>query len=121
MINTATTVATWMYRGSSFTVPVSLLDEEGVATTLQEGDSAHLRLFYDNVDPTLLLEKEAAMLYEDLGLIVFELEPEDTAELLEQSYTMSVHIKRDEAIFPVLVSKLGIVAFNPAVIEEEEE
>jgi len=120
MINTAMIVADWMYRGSSFKLPISILDEDGNPSIIEEEETAHLRVFYDEIDPTVLIEKEAALVYGDIGLVIFEIEPSDTIDLLEQSYVIKVHIQKDEEVFPVLVTRLGVVPFNPVIMEEEE-
>lgn len=117
MITTAITVATWLYRGSTFTIPVTILDEDGEAVELLETDTAHLQLFYDHTDSTVIVEKEASSIYTEIGLVVFTLDPEDTEGLLDRTYEFSVHIVSEDEVYPVLTSKLGIVAFNPPIEE----
>ncbi len=123
MINTAMTVADWMYRGSNFTIPVTCLDEDGDEAILTDDDTAILQLYYDQTNPTVLLEVEASLIYKDIGLVIFTLEPEDTADLIARTYEFSVHILNEDTgrTDPILTAKLGIVPFNPPVVEEVPE
>ncbi len=120
MIYTAMTVADWMYRGSNFTIPVQCLDEDGDIAILDEDDTAFLRLYHDSTNTSTLLEVEASLIYKDIGLVVFTLEPADTEELVAKTYEFSVHILSSEGrVDPVLTSKLGILPFNTPVVEED--
>ena len=119
MINVASTVVDWMYRGSDFVFPIVILDEDGDVVELSATDTAHLQMYYSKTDTSPILSKEASTYYPDIGLAIFTFVPEDTEDLLERSYHVSVYIKDNaDNIYPVLTSSLGVVAFNPPVVEE---
>lgn len=118
MITTAITVAEWMYRGSDYTLPIQVLDEEGDITELP-ADRRCFALLYDDINTeTVLLQKEASTYYNTVGLMLFLFEPEDTEDLMAKSYDLSVVlVDEDNKIKPLLLKKFGIFPFNPPTIE----
>lgn len=125
MIISANTVNDWMYRGSDYQLPVTIIDEDGNATSLEEEDVVYLML-YDNIvqgDP--ILQLEADIYHRSIGLVVFTFEPEDTVSLMTKAYDLSIAVKEDGTkIRPIFTGRFAIYPFNAPileVVEEEEE
>ena len=118
MIYTAMTVADWMYRGSNFVLPISIVDEDGDSVVLEVTDSFYLRLYYNDIDDEadVLIEKEATTVDHSEGIVTFAFVPADTESLLPRAYDFVVHVKTsDDKIYPVIAAKLGIVPFNTPI------
>lgn len=108
---TASVVQDWMYRGSSYTLVIQVLQDDE-PYPIPETYSAVLRLALSSSYSNSVLEKEASFYSYNNGILHFEFKPEDTESLLAMAYDLTVHLKDANNIVPVVKCRFGVVNFN---------
>jgi len=103
-------VSDWMYHGSDYTIKVAVKEHCSVNPYDLSAVDVYLVLASTEFSDDTVLEKEGVVIDPVNGLAEFELEPDDTKDLLPRTYTMMVFIKTSSSkLVPVIHGLFGII------------
>ena len=111
---TASLVQDWMYRGSSYTLVVQIL-QDGKPYPIPATYEAVLKLSLASTYPRSLVEKSAKFYSHDNGVVHFEFYPTDTKNLLATAYDLTVQLEDATQTIPVVQCRFGLVGTNQEV------